>query len=195
MSLLVCSGCSTRYAPGSPACPHCGGVEAVEEGTAVSPGPLLPFLDLSCTTGGSAAGGVARRGFPRPPTPGAPERPAYLCSGCGAVMREEEAMPKISRLGGATNAAADREREGDGRPPASDVCSNCGKPYSESACGISHAMVAHERKHQLDAPSEGDQVPADGTRSAEDADDSTGGEESSPGSSSSTSAAKPKNSA
>jgi hypothetical protein len=187
MALWVCSGCSTRYAPGSPACPHCGGAEHIEEGAAASQGPLLPSVHVCCPTNGCRAYGVVRRvGLPLV-APGVLAQPACRCSVCGAVMdivggwqppaAVEDTLAKITRHGGATNAAADREREGAGRPPASG-----------------------EREHQLAAPGEGVEVPADGTRSAEVADvgtwspdvadHSTGGEESSPGNSSSTSAEK-----
>ncbi|MGP3917678.1 hypothetical protein [Nonomuraea sp. 10N515B] len=171
MSLWVCSDCSTRYAPGLEACPHCRGAERVEEGS--PQGSRLPVLDVACPRKGCRAEGTVRRVHLRVAALGVVEMPhLLLCACCGAAMPalrswidEETDMPKITRHGGPTNAAAERE-------------------------------------HQAAAPSEGIEVPADGTLSPEitgdgtgealpPADDSTGKEESSPGNSSSTSAEKP----
>lgn len=83
MSLWVCSGCSTRYAPGSPACPHCGGVGRVEEGSA----GLVPFLDVACGTPECEAFTLLRRVYLRRPVPGVVEMPGPLvCEPCGLAM-------------------------------------------------------------------------------------------------------------
>jgi hypothetical protein len=113
MALWVCSGCSTRYAPGSPACPHCGSAERVEEGGG---GSRLPFLDVACPTQGCRAAGVVRRVYLRVAALGVVEMPhLLLCQACGMAMPasrswvdEEENVPKITRHGGASNAAAEQ---------------------------------------------------------------------------------------
>ena len=168
MSLLVCSGCSTRYASGLVCCPHCGSADRVEEGGG---GSRLPYLDMVCLTEDCRAREVVRRVHQRSAAPGVLELPVLACAVCGAVMwavggwpvpaRIRENMPKITRHGGASNAA--------------------------------------EREHQLDKPTEGVEVPADGTLSPEITGDGTGealplisgGDEPSPGNSSATSAEKP----
>lgn len=111
MSLWVCSGCSTRYAPGLEACPHCGSAERVEEGSLK--GSRLPFLDVACINPVCPAAGVQRRMLLRCPVPGVVEMPHLLyCARCWQAMpavggsMEEENMPKITRHGGPTNAAA-----------------------------------------------------------------------------------------
>jgi hypothetical protein len=76
----------------------------------------------------------------------------FRCPRCHGTAFEEENMPKISRSGGATHAAAGREREAEARPPASGP----------------------EREHQLNAPSEGVEIPADGTLSPEIEGDGSG---------------------
>lgn len=118
MALLVCSSCSTRYAPGLERCPHCGGLERVEEGA--GSGSRLPFLDVACPTQGCRAEGVLRRVHLRLVALGVVEMPhLLLCAVCGAAMPalrswidEEETMPKNTVHGGPTNAAAEREQEG-----------------------------------------------------------------------------------
>ncbi|GAA4924519.1 DNA-directed RNA polymerase subunit RPC12/RpoP [Nonomuraea thailandensis] len=186
MAMLVCSDCSTRYAQDLETCPHCGGRERVEEGS--TQGSRLPFLDVTCPTAGCRAEDVVRRIHQPMIVPGVVERPTYVCVSCGAVMLPvagwpglagmEENMPKITRHGGPTNAAADREEESAGRPPANDP-----------------AIEPPEREHQLNGPSEGIEVPADGTESPEITGDGSGealppveqeGDEPSPGNSSST---------
>lgn len=127
MPLLKCSGCSTRYAPSLERCPHCGQAGGVEEGS--RKGSRLPFLDAACPTAGCRAEGVVRRVQLRTAALGVVEMPHLLmCACCGAAMPalrswldEEDTMAKISRLGGPTNAAADREREAAVRPPSSET--------------------------------------------------------------------------
>ncbi|MFB4273037.1 hypothetical protein [Nonomuraea sp. GTA35] len=189
MAMLVCSGCSTRYAQDLETCPHCGGRERVEEGS--TQGSRLPFLDVTCPTPGCRAEGTVRRVHLRAAALGVVEMPhLLLCACCGAAMPairswidEGTDVPKITRHGGPTNAAADREEENAGRPPAND-------PATEPP----------EREHQLGGPSEGIEMPADGTESPEITGDESGetlppaeqeGDESSPWNSSSTSSETP----
>ena len=169
---MVCSGCSTRYAQGLEACPHCGSLERLEEGS--PSGSRLPFLEVCCIAAICRAKGTLRRVMLRSPAPGVVELPSLCCTGCGGMLvpvagwpwpGEEESMPKITVHSGASNAAAERE-------------------------------------HQLGEPSDGVEVPADGSESPEitgdgsgqalpPADDSMGEEESSPGNSSEASSEKP----
>ena len=118
-------------------------------------------------------------------------------------------MPKISRSGGATSAAAGREQKGDAWPSA-------GEPESPAEGAASGGVVENvpvvgedgpspavlpEREHQLDGPTEGVEIPADGTAPPVIEGDGSGealplvevgeGEESSPGSSSETSHERP----
>lgn len=39
MALWVCDECSTAYAPGAPACPHCGEAKHHEQGAEPDPAP------------------------------------------------------------------------------------------------------------------------------------------------------------
>jgi hypothetical protein len=205
MSLLVCSDCSTRYAPGTEVCPHCGGRERVEEGSSL--GSRLPFLDVTCPLLGCRAEGNVRRVYLRAAAPGVVEMPhRLLCTCCGAAMKalaswidKETDVPKVTVHGGPTNAAAEREQEADARPPATGGV-------------VEHLPVVGEGDHVLperehpgtSVPMEGIEVPGDGTESPEITGDGTGealppaeqegGEEPSPGSNSSTSPEKPQTS-
>lgn len=123
MALLVCSGCSTRYAPGVGRCPHCGLGGGAEEGN----GSRLPFLDVVCPTSGCRAEGVVRRIHMPMIVPGVVEQPTYVCMPCSGVMlpvlgwpspvggMEGTDMPKITRHGGPSNAT-ERKHPGTGTP-------------------------------------------------------------------------------
>lgn len=110
MALLVCSACSTRYAGGLRHCPNCGSAERIEEGC----GSRLPFLDVACGTETCRSRTVVRRVYLRMAAPGVVEMPALACLACGAAMGAlngsptgaEDDMPKITRHGGASNAAS-----------------------------------------------------------------------------------------
>lgn len=208
MSLMVCSGCSTRYASGLERCPHCGSGERVEEGAAATP-TRLPSLDVACTNPECSVAGVRRRVMLRCPVPGVVEMPSSLrCAPCGYELwtsdqrglMEEETMPKVTRHGGPTNAAADREQETADRLPATGGTVQAVPVVGEDDQA---PAVLPEREHPgTGVPMEGVEVPADGTESPELVgdgsgealplvDDSPGEEESSAGNSSSTSAEKP----
>lgn len=111
MALWVCSGCSTRYAPGLERCPHCSSPERTEEGGGRS---RLPWIEVACPTAACPAAGVARRVYLRQVLPGIVELPSLGCLRCGGAMpavawrpppKEETDMPKITAHGGPTNAA------------------------------------------------------------------------------------------
>jgi hypothetical protein len=81
MSLWTCAGCSTRYAPGSPACPHCRSTVRAGEGS------VRPWLDVACGTPGCAAYAKVVRVHLRQCAPGVVEMPGVLvCVPCGAGM-------------------------------------------------------------------------------------------------------------
>lgn len=113
MALLVCKGCTTRYAPGLSRCPHCGSPEWEEDGMQTQ--PLPAFVQTSCDTRGCPAAGTVRQVRLRVISPGLVEMPPLLCAACGCTVRvpwptsekEDEAVPKITRHGGPSNAAAD----------------------------------------------------------------------------------------
>lgn len=114
MTLHVCTGCTTRFAPGLTRCPHCGATEWEEDG--MQPGRVPPFVQVSCDTRDCPAAGTVRQLRLRVISPGLVEMPPLLCAACGCQVRmpwppssekESETMPKISRHKGATNAAAD----------------------------------------------------------------------------------------
>lgn len=118
MPLRVCADCTTRYAGDLARCPNCSSTTRREEGG----GSRLPFLDIACGTDTCRAFAVVRRVYLRQPLPGVIEMPLLVCACCGMAMgaldgsMTEETMPKITRHGGATNAAAEREHLGTGVP-------------------------------------------------------------------------------
>jgi hypothetical protein len=106
-----CGVCGTTgIALGLSACPHCGSAALAGGGT------VLPSVTVECS-GGCRAAGVQRRIMLRSAAAGWVEFPDLRCTACGrqAVIvdgwpiGEDNIMPKITRHGGATNAAADRE--------------------------------------------------------------------------------------
>jgi rRNA maturation protein Nop10 len=44
MALLICLKCTTAYTVGAPACPHCGGKKAVEQGSKGDPTLTVPDM-------------------------------------------------------------------------------------------------------------------------------------------------------
>jgi hypothetical protein len=114
MATWTCTACSTAYAVGAPACPHCGATTRTEQGG----GSVLPTITVTCATTGCLAEGVARRVMLRPAAVGLVEVPRLLCVACGTepkVLRpwpqEGEDMAKITVHGGPSNAAELPERE------------------------------------------------------------------------------------
>lgn len=173
MSLETCADCSTRYAVGLEACPHCRSAERTAGGVAVV--PLM--ADTACTNSVCGAAGVPRRVVLPRPVPGVVELPTLLCAACGWVLplawpgpvveSDGDAMsPKITRHGGASNK---REPETELTPEtAADQPAPAPDPVAAEEPESEHAVAADP----------------------DDAEDE-GGEEPSPGSSSSTSTEKP----
>lgn len=164
MSLETCANCSTRYAVGLEACPHCRSMERTS-GPAVEV-PL--WADTACSNTACPAAGVQRRVMLPQPTPGVVDLPQLLCARCGwalplawpgpDVESDGDPMsPKITRLGGASNK----------HDPENAAAAET-DPTPEAAA---------------DQPEPADTDP--------DATAEEGGEEPSPGSSSSTSTEKP----
>jgi len=102
-NLRTCADCSTQYAVDIPACPHCGSSNTVEEGGAVT--KRLPlFVTVRCDCGRGPW--TFRLGMVMP---GLLQLPTLACASCGRLVSftwppEEDAMPKITVHGGATNA-------------------------------------------------------------------------------------------
>lgn len=109
MSLVVCEGCTTRYAPDVERCPHCGSGAAVAEDVVEQRRPLLPVRVVLCRNDECPAEGVVRRVPLRNAGPGVLEQPGLVCARCRAPMAdvetsEEESMAKITVHGGPSNA-------------------------------------------------------------------------------------------
>jgi hypothetical protein len=72
---------------------------------------VLPYAEVSCGTSGCRASTTTRRVYLRRIAPGVVEMPgALLCAACSMPMEtlrswKDDIMPKITRHGGATNAA------------------------------------------------------------------------------------------
>lgn len=112
MTVETCAGCSTQYAVGLNACPHCGSAER-EAGGAGS-GRLPLFIAVSCLP-------CDRQWNLRlnQVQSGLIEIPALFCTSCGGRVQVtwppvEDSMPKITVHGGASNA-----RDVDPSPAAS----------------------------------------------------------------------------
>lgn len=112
MAAWTCAGCTTAYTVGAPRCPQCGSTERADR----PGGAVLPSLTVECQTGGCMHVGKRRRVHLRAAAPGVLEMPSLVCAGCGCHMYRvvpwppvtdtENTMPKITRHGGSTNAAA-----------------------------------------------------------------------------------------
>lgn len=112
------------YAVGAAKCPNCGSTERTDG----RGGSVLPSLTVACANSGCRYVGRERRVYLRTAAPGVLEMPRLVCVGCGLDMptltpwppvndSEDTTMPKITRHGGATNAAANAE-DVPGAPPA-----------------------------------------------------------------------------
>lgn len=111
MALSVCEECGTRYAVGVPACPNCSSTMRVEDGTV---GTVPVLVTTACTTRTCRYEGIRRQVALRLAALGVAELPTLVCVACGSHLpvtwpgpAEGEKMPKITRHGGATNAAED----------------------------------------------------------------------------------------
>lgn len=179
MALRVCAGCSTRYAEGLPRCPHCSSAERVEERV----GSVLPFLDVACPTEACAAAGTLRRVYLRLAAPGVVEQPVMGCVACGAIMaaaggwrtppqkKETEDMPKITRVGGPSNADAEREHPGTGVPTEPVEMPADGTEYKYELAGSVSGeapLPADEAEEQVKKPKR----RTSKTQAADDADTS-----------------------
>lgn len=114
MSLRTCVGCSTRYAEGLDACPHCGGTEFEQEGAVVSTKRLPLLVSVSC---GECGRGPWQLRLPLVVT-GLVQIPSLFCASCGSQVQVpwppvEDDMPKITVHGGATNAREQAESSPD----------------------------------------------------------------------------------
>lgn len=101
MALQTCAGCSTRYAPGLDACPHCGSAERDGEVGAGRRLPLFMSVSCECNRSWNLRLNTVQSGLV--------ELPALFCTSCGSQVRipwppVEDSMPKITKEGGPTNA-------------------------------------------------------------------------------------------
>jgi rRNA maturation protein Nop10 len=113
MSMLTCVGCTTRFAVGLDACPHCGGAEYVEEGVVVSR-RLPSFTTVFCACG-RGPWTIRLSG----PLPGLVQLPDLFCASCGSQVQvpwppvEDDVSPKITVHGGPSNAREQAESSPD----------------------------------------------------------------------------------
>lgn len=127
MSVLVCGGCTARYAVGAEKCPQCGVNEPREEHEA----PLnIHSLNVFCQTPACAAFGIQRRVLLNVVTPGVLARPSLLCATCGLHVIEvaiqpqqevEDDVPKSTVHTGASNEGAELQADDAGRPEQADT--------------------------------------------------------------------------
>lgn len=99
-----------------------------------------PMLRVACTTGGCPAHGVVRRVRLRMVALGVVEAPPLLCAACRTAVKvvsteqEGQDMPKITRRGGASNAADQPEPD---QPPADPAVAEDEKGGERSSRGSS----------------------------------------------------------
>lgn len=127
MSVLVCGGCTTRYAVGAEKCPQCGATEAREEHEV----PLnIPAVMVFCPGQDCPAYGVKRRVMLRAAAPGVLERPTLHCAACGRCVEEvtnepqqevEDDVPKSTVHTGASNEGAELPADDAGQPEQADT--------------------------------------------------------------------------
>lgn len=104
MSLRTCADCSTQYAVDLVACPHCGSGNFEKEDTVTERLPL--FVTVTCPD--CQRGPWTVRLTSR--SSGLVELPTLACASCGSQVpvtwppKEEPMSPKITAVGGATNA-------------------------------------------------------------------------------------------
>lgn len=162
MSLQTCVACSTRYADGLDACPHCGSTEYAVEGVAVSR-RLPSFVTVSCDGCGRGPWTVRLSG----PLPGLIALPALFCASCGSQVQcpwppVEDSMPKITTHGGATNARdTDPSPDVEASEPLVGAEADQGRPTPDE--------VQDETTPEVDEVQEVDEPEADSE--ADDADE------------------------
>lgn len=104
MTVQTCAGCSTRYAMGLTACPHCGSSEVEAEGAAVGRLPLfVRAICASCERRWNLRLNSVQSGLV--------EIPVLFCASCGSQVQVpwppvEDDMPTITKNGGPSNARA-----------------------------------------------------------------------------------------
>lgn len=131
MSVLVCGGCTARYAVGVEKCPQCGVNEPREEHEQRL---NLHSLLVSCDNQACPAVGIVRRVMLTAVAPGVLARPALLCASCGlhvAEVREitnepqqqevEGDVPKSTVHTGASNEGAQLPADDAGQPVQADT--------------------------------------------------------------------------
>jgi rRNA maturation protein Nop10 len=134
-TLQSCVACSTQFAIGLDACPHCGSTE-YEVGGVVVARRFPSFVSVSCTACSRGPWTVRLGG----PHPGLIELPTLFCASCGSQVqvpwppKEEPMSPKITVHGGATNArAAEPSPDAVVSPPLVGAEADQGHPTSEDA--------------------------------------------------------------
>jgi hypothetical protein len=143
MSLWTCVECSTAYAAGLDACPHCGSSGHLEGGSSLT---LLPRL-VTVTCSSCPAGpwnlrlDVVKTGLLA--------LPQLFCASCGNQVQvpwppAEEDMPKITVHGGPTNA-----READVSPAAA------ASPPQDAAEGV----LGHSTSEEAEAAPVVEELP------------------------------------
>lgn len=165
MSTVTCAACTTPYPPDLQACPHCGSAEYTEDGVVVAR-RLPAYITVSCSDCGR---GPWQLRLPVVATGLIQLAPLY-CASCGSQVQipwppTEDAMPKITVHGGATNARdtdispdvdasqpllAGAEADQEGRPTPEET------PVAESAEEVRAADPTEE------------EAPEDGGEPAED---------------------------
>ena len=136
-NVRVCADCTTQYALGLNACPHCGSSNtAEEEGVVTRRLPL--FVTLSCTGCGRGPWTLRLESV----TSGLIELPTLGCASCGCRVpvtwppEEEPVTPKITVHGGPTNARdADVSPAADASQPLVGAEADQGRPTSVEAAG------------------------------------------------------------
>lgn len=108
MSLWHCTNCTTRYAVGLPACPHCAATGFLENGEPL-PAKAWTCQTITCR----AQYAVFLHNCPR-------------CA--GQIFELEDVMPKITVNSGASNGAAEPEAPVEPAAPAAEP-----KPAAEPA--------------------------------------------------------------
>ncbi len=160
MPLWTCSACSTQYAMGLDACPHCGTTDRVEEGSSLKALPRL--VNVSCT---SCSAGPWNLRLDVVKT-GLLEIPNLFCASCGTQVqvpwppKEEPMSPKITVHGGATNARdADVSPAVDASQPQDVAEDVLGRPTSEDLDTVQETTVPEPDKVEDETESVEDAAP------------------------------------
>lgn len=134
MTVQTCVGCSTQYADGLDACPHCGSTDYTKDGAVMSSRRLPLLVSVSCECGC----GPWQLRLPMVLT-GLVQIPALHCASCGRQVQipwppVEDAMPKITTHGGPTNArTVDPSPDTDASSPLVGAEADQGHPTAADA--------------------------------------------------------------